>query len=178
MKVHEEHKSKAPKQANIALIIVSTSRYEEFKKGEPTSDQTIPLVKEILKENQNLKINHTEIVSDSAEQILNALNKCIKDKSINAIIYSGGTGLSPKDITYETIKPLMEKELTGFGEIFRYLSYQEIGSAAIMSRATAGKISNKAVIILPGSPNAVKLAFEKLIIPELTHITSTINKNE
>ncbi len=178
MKVHEEHKSKAPKQANIALIIVSTSRYEELKKGVPTSDQTIPLVKEILKENQNLKLIHTEIVSDSAEQILEILNKYKKDKSINAIIYSGGTGISPKDITYDTIEPLLEKQLTGFGEIFRHLSYQEIGSAAIMSRATAGKISDKAVILLPGSPNAVKLAFEKLIITELTHITSTINKKE
>jgi molybdenum cofactor biosynthesis protein B len=106
----------------------------------------------------------------------------MKEDAIDVIIFSGGTGLSPKDITYETIEPRLEKKFSGFGEIFRSLSYNEIGSAAMLSRAIAGilrsKKKNKAVFLLPGSPKAVKLALEALIMPEIGHILYIINKEE
>ena len=178
MKVHEEHKHKAKKIIRLALIVVSTSRFNEKQNGKVISDKTIPIVNEIISNNESVLISFTDIVSDSAKQIKKILYKLTEDSSIDAIIFSGGTGITPKDITFDTIKPLLEKEITGFGELFRFLSYEEVGASAMLSRATAGKIGNKAVFLLPGSPNAVKLALNKLILPEIGHITYMINKEE
>jgi len=178
MKVHEEHTKKGPEIVNIALVIVSTSRFKEQEDSEKTSDKTIPIVRESLEGNQNIFLVATEIVPDNAYKIKESLNTFMEDTSIHAIIFSGGTGLTPKDITYEAMAPLLEKEITGFGELFRSLSYEEIGAAAMLSRATGGKIKDKAVFLLPGSPKAVKLALNKLLIPELRHIVYMINKEE
>ncbi|MFX0188334.1 MAG: molybdenum cofactor biosynthesis protein B [Candidatus Hodarchaeota archaeon] len=178
MKVHEEHKKKAPELVKIALVIVSTSRFEEMQKGKTSTDKTIPLVKEVLKDNPNFLLSKSEIVADSSEQIKNVLNKLLRDQSIDSILFSGGTGLTPKDITYETLEPLLEKKILGFGEFFRYLSFKEIGASAMLSRALAGKLGDKAIFLLPGSPNAVRLALNKLIIPELGHIIYMIKKEE
>jgi len=178
MKVHEQHKKKGPKIVNIALVVVSTTRYNELKNGLEISDKTIPLIKQVLSEYSEIILDATEIVADNTEQIKNVLNKLLANSSVHAIIFSGGTGLTSKDITYETIQPLIEKEITGFGELFRLLSYQEIGASAMLSRASGGRIKNKAVFILPGSPKAVELAFKKLLIPELRHIVYMINKKE
>ena len=157
---------------------MSTSRFEEKSSGKETTDKTIPLVKKIMSENPSNLILFSDIVPDSSEYISDILQKLLRDENINAIIFSGGTGISPKDITYETIEPLLEKKIAGFGELFRYLSYEEIGSSAMLSRAIGGKIKDKAVFVLPGSPNAVKLALNKLILPELRHIVYLINKKE
>lgn len=178
MKVHEQHKKKAPYIVNIALIVVSTSRYDELQKGVETSDKTIPLIKKVLIEYPQISLNATEIVPDEVNYIKKILNELLDNTSIHAIIFSGGTGLTIKDVTYETIQPLIEKEITGFGELFRFLSYQDIGASAMLSRASGGRIKNKAVFILPGSPKAVELAFRKLLIPELRHIVYMINKKE
>jgi molybdenum cofactor biosynthesis protein B len=178
MKVHEQHKKKGPKVVNIALIIVSTSRYDEIQKGIESSDKTIPLVQHVLEEFSDVSLNNVEIVSDDKGQIKDMLNEFLTKETIHSIIFSGGTGLTTKDITYETIQPLIDKEITGFGELFRYLSYEEIGPAAMLSRATGGRIKNKSVFILPGSPKAVELALRKLIIPEIRHITYMITKEE
>ena len=178
MKVHEQHKSKGPKIVNIALVIVSTSRFEEIQNGGLKTDKTIPLVKKIIEDRSEFSLGSIEIVADSEKQIKEILNKLIQETSNHAIIFSGGTGLTQKDITYETIKPLLEKTMDGFGELFRHLSFKEIGPAAMLSRATAGKIKKKAVFLLPGSPNAVKLALNELIMPELRHIVYSINKKE
>lgn len=180
MKVHEEHKheAKEKKELKIALIVVSTSRYDELKSQKETSDKTIPLVQELLKNESKISLSDKKIIPDSADYVNSSLDEYLKDPSISAIIYSGGTGLSPKDITYETVKPKFEKIIPGFGELFRHLSYDEIGSSAMLSRAIAGKIGTKAVFLLPGSPNAVKLALNDLILPELGHIAYIINKKE
>ena len=98
------------------------------------------------------------------------LKKLISEKKINAVILCGGTGISPSDVTIETVEPILEKTLPGFGEIFRWLSYQEIGSAAILSRALAGTVEGKVIFCIPGSPQAVKLCIEKLILSEAAHI--------
>ncbi|MHA2009316.1 MAG: MogA/MoaB family molybdenum cofactor biosynthesis protein [Promethearchaeota archaeon] len=180
MKVHEEHKQKAPKEINLALVVVSTSRFREIKSGKTSSDKTIPTVERVLKKEENISLNFREIIPDSEDHINDILTKVMKDDAIDVVIFSGGTGLSPKDITYETIEPRLEKKFNGFGEIFRNLSYNEIGASAMLSRAVAGilkrKKKNKAVFLLPGSPNAVRLALNALIIPEIGHIVYMINK--
>lgn len=180
--VHEEHKQKAPKKISFALIVVSTSRYKELKSKKVSSDKTIPLMKKVLAKDSSISLVLAEIIPDSEEHINNILTKIMKEDAIDAIIFSGGTGLSPKDITYETIEPRLQKKFSGFGEIFRNLSYNEIGSSAMLSRAVAGilkhKKTNKAVFLLPGSPKAVSLALEALIIPEIGHILFIINKEE
>ncbi|MFX1276580.1 MAG: molybdenum cofactor biosynthesis protein B [Promethearchaeota archaeon] len=178
MKVHEQHKNNGPEIVNIALVIVSTSRYNEKKSGEIKTDKTIPLINQILEEYPKYSLVMTDVVADSEVQIKNIFNKLIEASTNHAIIFSGGTGLTPKDITYETIEPMLEKKMDGFGELFRYLSFKEIGPASMLSRATAGKIKDKAVFLLPGSPNAVKLALKELILPELGHIIYSINKKE
>ena len=182
MKVHEEHKQKATKEINFALVVVSTSRYKEIKSGKPSSDKTIPMVEKVLKKKANISLVFQKIIPDSTEHLNNILTKVMKDDAVDSIIFSGGTGLSPKDITYETIEPRLEKKFSGFGEIFRTISYNEIGSSAMLSRAVAGilrvKNKNKAVFLLPGSPNAVRLALDALIVPEIGHIIYMINKKE
>ena len=182
IKVHEEHKQKAPKKIILALIVVSTSRYEELKSKKVSSDKTIPIVKKILNKETSLSLDFAEIIPDSEDHLKNILIKVMKEDTIDAIIFSGGTGLSLKDITYETIEPRLEKKFSGFGELFRNLSYNEIGSSAMLSRAVAGILKgsrkSKAVFLLPGSPKAVKLALKALIIPEIGHILYIINKEE
>ena len=181
-KVHKEHKKKAPKNITLALIVVSTSRFEELKSKKVSSDKTIPIVKEVLEKDISISLEFTKIIPDSEEHLNNILTKLMKEDGIDAIIFSGGTGLSRKDITYETIEPRLEKKFSGFGELFRNLSYNEIGSSAMLSRAVAGILKshkkNKVVFLLPGSPKAVKLALEALIMPEIGHILYIINKEE
>ncbi len=178
MKVHEQHKNRGPKKINIILVVVSTSRHNEFTEGKESTDKTVPLVTSILDTHETLRLSSSMIISDSKSQIKDVLNNLIKVEGLHSIIFSGGTGLSPKDITYETIEPMLEKKIDGFGELFRALSFKEIGPSAMLSRATAGKIRDKIVFLLPGSPNAVKLALNELIIPELGHLIYIINKEE
>lgn len=180
--VPEEHKHKAPKETNLALIIVSTSRFHELISGEKSTDKTIPRVKRLLEDYQEISLNFTKIIPDSEEHINKILEVVMKDNTVDSIIFSGGTGLSQKDITYETLEPRLEKKFSGFGELFRSLSFNEIGSSAMLSRATAGILNSKkkykVIFLLPGSPNAVILALKELIIPELGHILYMINKIE
>ncbi|MFX1593229.1 MAG: molybdenum cofactor biosynthesis protein B [Promethearchaeota archaeon] len=181
-KIPEEHKKKAPKRINLALIIVSTSRFNENKSGETSSDKTIPKVKRLLQDEKSISLTFTRIIPDSEDHIKRITLQLLKDPTIDSIIFSGGTGLSAKDITYETLEPQLEKKFNGFGELFRSLSYNEIGTSAMLSRATAGilkgKKKNAAIFLLPGSPNAVRLALQHIIIPELGHILYLINKKE
>jgi len=178
MKVHEQHKKKGPDIVNLALVIVSTSKFNESKEMKISSDKTIPLVQQILDQNPGIFLTSSEIVSDNQVQIVEMLERLLNDSSLHAIVFSGGTGLTPKDVTYEAIKPLLEKTIDGFGELFRYLSYKDIGPSSMLSRALAGKIKNKAIFLLPGSPNAVKLALNKLILPEIKHVIYMITKKE
>ena len=181
-KVPEEHKKKAPERINIALIIVSTSRFNEIKSGKKSSDKTIPKIERLLEEDHSITLTFTSIIPDSEDEIKRVTLQLLKDPMVDAIIFSGGTGLSPKDITYETLEPRLSKKFNGFGELFRNLSYNEIGTSAMLSRATAGILQGKkkklAVFLLPGSPNAVRLALRYIIIPELGHILYLINKEE
>lgn len=169
MSVHE-HKKNAPLQIKCKIITVSDTR-------EKATDKSGKLMHELL-EGAGHQITDYVIVSDDESAITEAILNGCKNPKVDAIITSGGTGIAKRDVTIETVQKLFEKELSGFGELFRLLSYQEdIGSAAILSRAAAGIVDDKVVFSTPGSSGAVKLAMNKLILPELGHIVGELKKD-
>jgi len=163
------HKAEAPKSLNFAVIICSTSRYKEFVETRHLNDPSGDLIVQTLKSNGH-RVMLRRILSDDKSEIQRITLKALKSLKTDAIIISGGTGISPRDVTIEAVQPLLEKEITGFGEIFRSISYQKIGSAAILTRAIAGITKGKAIFCLPGSPQSASLALGELILPEVGHI--------
>ncbi|WP_239748171.1 MULTISPECIES: molybdenum cofactor biosynthesis protein B [unclassified Mammaliicoccus] len=155
---------------NVAVLTVSDTRTKETDKGGQ-------LVQQYLKDlNVEIKEGHYQIVKDDVNEIQTQVNEWLS-KDVDAIITTGGTGISQRDVTIEAIKPLLDKEIEGFGEIFRYLSYTEdVGTRAILSRAIAGTVGHQVIISIPGSTGAVKLAMEKLITKELNHLVHELNK--
>ncbi|MGG0654990.1 MogA/MoaB family molybdenum cofactor biosynthesis protein [Rummeliibacillus pycnus] len=117
-----------------------------------------------------------QISKDEPLEISKHVENWCDDCSINTIIITGGTGFTPRDQTYDTILPLFEKEMVGFGELFRSVSYEEIGPKAMFSRATAGCLNKTAIYLLPGSVNAVTLAMTKLILPTVQHFVGELNR--
>lgn len=115
-------------------------------------------------------VSFRRIIPDDRALIKDSLQRALVSANVDAIVLCGGTGIASSDVTIETLSPLLEKTLHGFGEIFRRLSFDEIGSAAVLSRAVAGVAKGKAIFCIPGSPDAVKLCLEKLILPEIAHI--------
>jgi molybdopterin adenylyltransferase len=166
----EEHREKAKEQEKsvaIAIVTVSDTRTEETD----TSGQTIRR----LAEEAGHRIVNYRIVKDEPDQVAAALQD-FSDGGAQMIIFNGGTGISARDRTYDVLARVLEKELRGFGEIFRMLSYQEVGAAAMLSRATAGTYRGVVVISIPGSTNAVTLAMQKLILPEIEHLAWEITR--
>lgn len=161
-----EHKDRGEKHIRCYVITVSDTRDETTD----TSGQTIT---SLLAGASHSTVGY-RIVKDEPDQIKALLNEVLARDDVDALIVNGGTGIAPRDGTYEVVSRLLDKKLDGFGEIFRFLSYQDIGSAAIMSRATAGAAKGKVLISLPGSKGAVGLAMEKLILPELRHMVSQL----
>ncbi|MFH1353109.1 MAG: molybdenum cofactor biosynthesis protein B [bacterium] len=164
----EEHKKSAPNSINAAILTISGSRTLE-------NDQSGTLIKNSLEKN-NHKIVERLIIDDDIKIIGKKISQLIKNKKIDSIITTGGTGLAKKDVTIEAVRPFFEKELISFNALFSKLSCEEIGSAAVLSRATAGIAGKKVIFCLPGSPKACKLAMEKLILPEIGHIIKHINE--
>ena len=167
--VTRRHKEKAPKRLGFAVIVCSTSRYQKLMAEEKVEDESGDLISELLEQHGHTVI-FRRVVPDDESLIKKNLKEALRLQNVDAVMLCGGTGISPMDVTIETVKPLLKKELHGFGEIFRWLSYQTIGSAAVMTRAVAGVMDGKGVFCIPGSPQAVKLCLEKLIIPEVGHI--------
>ena len=163
------HKEEAPKKLGFAVIVVSTSRFHDFEAGKQVLDESGDLILETLKANGH-SVFMRELIPDDRRLIEANVKKALQSPKVDAIITCGGTGINPSDVTIETVEPLLDKQLPGFGELFRSLSYEEIGSATIMTRAVAGVVKGKAVFCLPGSPQAVKLCLERLILPEAGHI--------
>ncbi|MCD8824504.1 molybdenum cofactor biosynthesis protein MoaB [Mammaliicoccus sciuri] len=155
---------------NVAVLTVSDTRTKETDKGGQ-------LVQQYLKDlNVEIREGHYQIVKDDVTEIQTQVNEWLNN-DFDAIITTGGTGISQRDVTIEAIKPLLDKEIEGFGEIFRYLSYTEdVGTRAILSRAIAGTVGHQVIISIPGSTGAVKLAMEKLITKELNHLVHELNK--
>jgi molybdenum cofactor biosynthesis protein B len=165
-----KHKSKAPKKINFAIMVASSSRYQKLKAKETFDDPSGDLITQLLQKAGH-NVASVNILPDDRVLIGKHVGNAIGLKEVDAIIVCGGTGVSLKDVTIETVRPMLIKTLPGFGELFRKLSYDEIGSAAIMTRALAGTTDQgKAVFCIPGSPQAVKLVMEKLILPETGHI--------
>jgi molybdopterin adenylyltransferase len=166
----QEHKREAPKRINCKVITVSDTRNKD-------TDKSGKLMIELLEQSGHIITDYV-IVKDEKLPIQDEILKGCGHEDIDAILINGGTGIAKRDVTIETVKNLLDKEIVGFGELFRMLSYQEdIGSAAILSRAIAGVVNNKAVFSTPGSTGAVKLAMNKLILPELGHVVREIQKD-
>ncbi|WP_052255641.1 molybdenum cofactor biosynthesis protein B [Salinicoccus sp. YB14-2] len=157
---------------NVAVITVSDTRTVETDKGGR-------LVQEYLAEiNTVVEEDNYKIVKDDTASITKAVSAML-DKGVDAVITTGGTGIAKRDVTIEAVRPFFDKEVEGFGEIFRMLSYTEdIGSRSILSRAVAGTYANQVIISMPGSSGAVKLAMEKLVVPELNHLVFEVTKED
>lgn len=157
-----EHKARAPASVAIAVLTVSDTR-------KPSNDLSGARARELL-EAAGHKIAWSRIVRDEPEEISRALRDALEDEGVDALVATGGTGVAPRDVTVETARPFFDKELPGFGEIFRALSFADVGSAALASRATAGVAAGKPVFLLPGSRAAVELAITRLVAPEVAHL--------
>ena len=144
----------------VGVLTASDSRSAE-------TDESGRLIRDLLTAAGH-RVEYSAVLPDDPVLIRKALLDNLQ--GLDAIIVNGGTGIAARDSTIEAVRPLLDKELEGFGELFRYLSYQQIGSAAFLSRALAGVAAGKIVVTLPGSPDACRLAMEKLLIPELGHM--------
>jgi molybdenum cofactor biosynthesis protein B len=165
---HREHKDKAKQQVSCGVITVSDTRTRE-------TDTSGQLIVSML-ERAGHRVSAYHIIKDEPDQIRPLLSTLLAGDAVEAVIVNGGTGVSRRDVTYDAIEGMLEKRLPGFGELFRMLSFQEIGSAALLSRATAGTAAGKVIFSLPGSRGAVQLAMEKLILPEMPHIVFELHK--
>ncbi len=164
------HKSEAPKILNFGIYICSTSRFKVVGQGDvAVSDVGGDTIIDLLR-NAGQNVLFKKIIADDKSMISNAVEQTLNTPDLDVVIFSGGTGITPTDITIETVAPFFEKTLPGFGEFFRRISFDKVGSAAVLSRAVAGVAKGKALFCIPGSPNAVHVAVEMLILPESPHI--------
>jgi len=159
---YHEHKRLSVEHVKCAVITTSDSRTE-------ANDESGAYIKRRLVEAGHA-VTHYDILKNDPVVLRDEIISLITDNDVQVIITTGGTGLSKKDVTVNTVKALLDKELEGFGEVFRSLSYQEIGAGAIMSRALAGVANSRVIICLPGSLGAVSLAMEKIIVSEIGHL--------
>ena len=165
MSTHE-HKKHAPRHVTIAIVTVSTTRVlADDASGQWISETAAAAGHHIV---------YHQVVPDDADMIATTVQNVISNEQPQVILISGGTGITVQDVTIEAVSPLFAKVLTGFGPLFAQLSFEEIGSAAYLSRATAGVIEDTVVFCMPGSINACKLACRKLIFPELGHLVKHV----
>ena len=166
MNVHQHHANRRHAVA-CAIVTVSDTRT-------PETDASGTCIRALLEEAGHRVLDYT-ILPDDPHRIRAHVSALVRNPSIEAVIVNGGTGLAPRDTTYEAIVGLLEKRLEGFGELFRMLSYQQVGAAAMLSRAAAGVAHGTVVASLPGAPAAVELAMQKLIVPELGHMVHLLH---
>jgi molybdopterin adenylyltransferase len=175
-KVPELHKASAPKSVGIYIITCSTSKFNQLERGQEPGDASGDIIQHLAVGAGN-RIEGRKLISDSKATITKTTNQALRASKVDAVIITGGTGLSPSDVTPESIAPLVDRIIPGFGELFRKISFESIGSSALLSRAFAGTSRGKAVFCLPGSPDAVQTAMEKLILPELGHIVKIAHEH-
>jgi len=164
----EAHREAAPEQILCAVLTVSDTRTAD-------TDQSGGIIRETLGWRGHA-VSAYEIVPDEPERIRMLLQEWINRADIQAILMNGGTGIAGRDTTYDVVTSLLDKRLDGFGELFRMLSFAEIGAAAMLSRAVAGVSQSTVIFAMPGSTNAVRLAMEKLIGPEIAHVVYEVRK--
>ena len=165
---HQTHRERAKASIMCGVVTVSDTRTEE-------TDKSGQLIKEVLQAAGH-RIQAYHIIKDEPNEIRPLLEKLLARSDLEALIINGGTGIARRDVTFDVVSTMVEKLIPGFGELFRLLSHQEIGSAAMLSRAMAGTVGDKVVFSMPGSSGAVRLAMEKLILPEMGHIVYELRK--
>ena len=159
---HEEHQAQGPRLVRCAVITVSDTRTLETDTGGRAVIENLTAA--------GHSVVSREIIPDEPGRMRPLLESLSRRDDVDVILLTGGTGISSRDQTFETVSSLLNKSLPGYGEIFRLLSYQEIGPAAMLSRAVGGVMAGKIVLTMPGSPAAVRLAMEKIIVPQLAHL--------
>ena len=165
----EEHRQKAGKGAvTVAIVTVSDTRT-------PETDQNRQYIEARMAELGHYVAAY-RLIKDEPNQVAAVIEELTAMPDVQLILFNGGTGISPRDTTYDVVSRYLEKTLPGFGELFRLLSYQEVGAAAMFSRAIAGLCRGTLLFSMPGSPNAVQVALEKLIIPEINHVAWEISR--
>lgn len=164
----QEHRAAAPTSIRCAVLTISDTRTEE-------NDKSGQFIRNAL-QSAGHEVALYRIVKDDPDQIRAFVEDAASSGGIQAVLANGGTGISSRDGTYETFAALFEKNLDGFGELFRMLSYEEIGAAAMLSRAAAGTCRGMAIFSMPGSTGAVRLAMERLILPELGHVVRELSR--
>ena len=163
-----EHKARAPHSVRCFIVTVSDTRtIETDTSGRAIADLLVAAGHEVA---------GRAIVKDDPDLVRGTIERQLVAADVQAIITTGGTGITSRDSTYEAVSALLQKRLDGFGELFRMLSYEQIGPAAMMSRACAGLVAGRIIVSLPGSDAAVRLALEKLLIPELGHMVQQATK--
>lgn len=167
---HEQHRAAAPEHLRAALVTVSDTRGR-------ADDRSGDLIVARL-EAAGHTLSSRALVPDEPADIEAALRAALADPGCHAVLLTGGTGISPRDRTADVVADFCDRLLPGFGELFRLLSFEEIGAAAMLSRALAGVGDGRLVVALPGSPAAVRLALDRLLLPELGHIIHELNKRE
>ena len=160
----EQHRAESQAALRFAVITISDTR-------DAASDRGGTLIVETL-EAAGQRVTRRMLVKDEPHEIERAVRECVASAEVDLVLTTGGTGLAPRDVTVPTLEQMFESTIPGFGELFRALSYREIGSAAILSRACAGVIGRRVVIALPGSPKALGLALREIILPEAGHLVS------
>ena len=163
-----EHKATAPRSIGCWVLTVSDTKT-------PETDTSGQLIRKLLADAGHQVVG-SSIVRDEPKDVQRVIREACANDQVRAVLVTGGTGVTSRDSTYEAIEALLDKRLPGFGELFRMLSYQEIGSAAMMSRAQLGVHASRIVVSMPGSPNACRLALEKLVIPELSHLIREVSR--
>jgi molybdenum cofactor biosynthesis protein B len=164
----EEHRGYAPASLRVVVLTASDSRR--------TADDTSgALIAEMAVAAGHELVDRT-ITPDAVESISRAVMQAIEDLAADCIVISGGTGFSDRDVSIEAVLPLFDRVVDGFGELFRILSYDQVGPAAMLSRATAGIIGRSVVFVVPGSPKAVELAMASLILPEVSHLVGQLRR--
>jgi molybdopterin adenylyltransferase len=169
VKHHEQHRDRSRRSLGFHIVTVSSSRFRMKSEGSQYKDESGDLAAHIVQDAGH-KVETRRLLPDSKSKIRGAV-KDFLDSNASTIVFIGGTGVSHTDVTVETVVPFFEKELTGFGELLRNISYQKIGSAAMLTRATAGTAKGKLIVCLPGSPGAVETALQNFI-SEFPHIVS------
>jgi molybdenum cofactor biosynthesis protein B len=163
-----EHKAQAPQSVTCFIVTVSDTRREATDTGGRA-------IAELLV-GAGHRVAGRTIVTDDPELVRGTIERQLATPDVQVVITTGGTGITSRDTTYEVVSSMLQKRLDGFGELFRMLSYEQIGSAAMMSRACAGLVAGRIVVSLPGSEAAVRLAMERLLIPELGHLVQQASR--
>ena len=167
MSVHD-HRQRSPRAIRVGILTVSDTRSVE-------DDESGALIRDLALGAGHTVVEH-RVLPDDADAVRSLLLGWAGDGRFEALLVCGGTGISGRDTTFEAISAILDRRLDGFGELFRALSFQQIGSAAMLSRAVGGIVAGRPIFSMPGSPSAVRLAMEKLILPELGHVVSEASR--